>query len=326
MNSNTSFIDYLFSLYLSRLSFFHQGWGDFDLLKKIESVGVSPASPRKIDISWSKDFEKDQLIFRYGTFKTPYQEIPLPREVNLAHVEFVLPKGISNPPVCIHFAATGDEGFGLRRRGMAIPLAKKGIASLILENPYYGYRRPPGQEKYKLKQVADLGLMVIAAVQEGRALVSWLKQNQYKKIGLTGISMGGYAAALVASQVRQPLAVVSCLPAHSAETVFLEGAMRKACHWDVLQKQLGKNRNVKRRLKKFFKMSDLRNYSIPFSPSTTILVAAKEDAIVPYYSSQLLHQHWKGSELRMINAGHVSGFLFYRNVFQSAIIDAFGKL
>jgi hypothetical protein len=49
-------------------------------------------------------------------------------------------------PRVIQLAGTGDHGFGGRRRSLALPLARDhGVASLILENPYYGPRKPKQQ-------------------------------------------------------------------------------------------------------------------------------------------------------------------------------------
>jgi hypothetical protein len=45
-------------------------------------------------------------------------------------------------PLCIQLAATGDQGLWKRRRFIAQPLLAQGIGSLILENAYYGSRRP----------------------------------------------------------------------------------------------------------------------------------------------------------------------------------------
>jgi hypothetical protein len=49
-------------------------------------------------------------------------------------------------PVIFHFAGTGDQNFWRRRWLLAKPLlTEHNVASLILENPFYGVRKPKNQ-------------------------------------------------------------------------------------------------------------------------------------------------------------------------------------
>lgn len=44
------------------------------------------------------------------------------------------------------YAGTGDHFFYRRRHLMALPLLReRGVASLLLENPFYGLRKPAAQ-------------------------------------------------------------------------------------------------------------------------------------------------------------------------------------
>ncbi len=52
----------------------------------------------------------------------------------------------STKPVVLHFAGTGDQYFWRRRVVLAKPLMNQySVANLLIENPYYGFRRPPNQ-------------------------------------------------------------------------------------------------------------------------------------------------------------------------------------
>ena len=48
-------------------------------------------------------------------------------------------------PIVIVLAGTGEQGYDRRRHLISYPLARLGIASLVLESPFYGKRRPAGQ-------------------------------------------------------------------------------------------------------------------------------------------------------------------------------------
>lgn len=47
---------------------------------------------------------------------------------------------------------TGEHGYLHRRSSIALPLARMGIATLILEGPFYGKRKPEDQKGSKLRR------------------------------------------------------------------------------------------------------------------------------------------------------------------------------
>ena len=53
------------------------------------------------------------------------------------------------------FVATGDEGFDERCNRLAVILAARGVASMIVESPFYGLSRPAGQIGVFVKHVSD---------------------------------------------------------------------------------------------------------------------------------------------------------------------------
>jgi hypothetical protein len=56
----------------------------------------------------------------------------------------LFPKNGAKNGLIIHLAGTGDHSFFRRRWGFANDLLKCGISSILLENPFYGSRRPKG--------------------------------------------------------------------------------------------------------------------------------------------------------------------------------------
>ena len=60
----------------------------------------------------------------------------------------------------------------------------------------------------------------------------------------------------------------------------------------------------------------LGNYSIPVDTSLVIIVAAESDAYIPRDNVTSLHELWPGSELRLLDSGHISAFLFKQDVFR----------
>lgn len=84
-------------------------------------------------------------------------------------------------PWAIHLAATGDEGFSMRRNFIAAPLLKENIASLILQIPFYGKRRIPGQRGYALSHLDHMPQQSLGCVAEANALALWLKSTLQTK-------------------------------------------------------------------------------------------------------------------------------------------------
>jgi hypothetical protein len=323
----TSLLDHVYARYSNRSFFFNGGWGDLPRLQNLMREGGLPEAFHSIDVTWHNTFETEKAVFRQGEFPSPYDKLPLPAESKKAFFELVLPQDASEKtPVCIHFAATGDEGFSRRRHLFAIPLLEHGVGSLILENPYYGRRRPEGQQKKMLKYFSDLVAIGGAATIEGRALIGWLRQSGYTRLGVCGVSMGGSIAAQVAVLEESPLAVIGCLTAHSASVVFTEGLLSRYLAWDVLDRELHKGDSAMELIRKILDRTDLTKLPPPRKPEAAFLVAASRDAYIPRSSAARLHSHWSGSAIKWLQTGHVGAFLFHRRHFLAAIKNAFDHL
>ncbi|MCX5838195.1 MAG: alpha/beta hydrolase family protein [Deltaproteobacteria bacterium] len=349
----TSLLDRLYASQSNRLLFFKDGWGDLPRLRELHRRAAHPGPPRPVEVRWEETLENGTTLLRRGAFLSPYTDLPLPAESRTSFIELVLPpKASRETPICMHFAATGDEGFERRRRALALPLLREGIGSLILENPYYGRRRPPGQHKKMLNRFSDLWAMGGAAVEEGRSLMQWLRREGYERLGVCGISMGGSMAARVAVLEETPVAMIGCVTAHSASAVFTEGILKNYLAWEVLNRELDGdesgialnrelggsetaielNRQVSDAgpammlMRELLDLTDLRRSPPLRRPEAAFLVAASRDAYIPPASAAMLHAHWPGSTMRWLGTGHVGAFLFHRRDFLKAIRDAFAHL
>lgn len=214
-----------------------------------------------------------------GAFPSPVIVPPLGLPPVASHAAFQLvlppspppsPPSPPSPPVplVILLPGTGEQGFDRRRHCLAYPLAAAGIATLILEGPYYGSRKPPAQVGSKLATLVDLCVLGRTTIEEGRALAAWAARlpraaldaacagdgtphtHQPATTGGTpppafsctlyaGTSMGGLHAAMAASLTPWPVGVVSWLGPPSAAPVFTVGALADAVAWDTLTLQAG---------------------------------------------------------------------------------------
>nr|XP_043896973.1 protein ABHD18 isoform X1 [Solea senegalensis] len=415
------------------------GWGKPEDLKRIfefrKIIGdrerCKTLVPEDYPVYIHKTEEHSDCLIHDGFFISPLEHLVpeiLPPEAVKARFQFIVPKKWQkNRPVCIHLAGTGDHFFWRRRTLMARPMIKEaGMASLILENPYYGYRKPKDQLRSCLKNVSDLFVMGGSLILESTVLLHWLKREGYWPLGMTGISMGGYMASLAVTNWPKPIPLIPCLSWSTASSVFTTGVLSKAVNWTELEKQYsinsvyeeeiiqlleycgadslkmgpdfvknmdsieqlltfsgasvdqyskarggtevdkvdhllssvnnsgtsldsgpcfgtnstlhGKKKDSAKCLRpslhkesiSFMKgvmdeCTHMANFSVPVDPSLIIVVQAKEDAYVPRTGVLSLQEIWPGCEVRYLNGGHISAYLFKQNVFRRAIYDAFNR-
>ncbi|MCB1166399.1 MAG: alpha/beta hydrolase family protein [Leptospiraceae bacterium] len=328
-------LDHLISRVASPRLFFSGGLGDVEFLQSLPlSADVSAA-----DVAVEKEENSGKVLRRTLRFYSPAKW--LPEQGALARAEMILPTKFAssipaNAPIFLHFAATGDETTLPRRKLLGEPLAERGIVSILLENPYYGRRRPKFQNDFVIGTLSDQFKMNQATILEGMALLKWLHSAGHRNLGLTGISMGGSMAASVAAASDLPVSVVACIAPVGPGPAFCYGALANRIDWQTLAPELsdylGSNggfangkfslSHSKRQLHRLMSVADLRNFAPPLQPERAILIAAENDGYVPLKSVVALHKHWKGSQLRTIPGGHVSAVLLNGHVFRDAIAES----
>ncbi|KAK9751893.1 Alpha/beta hydrolase domain containing 18 [Popillia japonica] len=260
-------------IYYRRLllsKFFTKGWGDpqkiLKLLKFRRIISTRNSCFNLVQNDHHIELTDQQTLgdchVAHGKFKSPFAlHLPdvVPDSVREAYFEIILPKTWNlypYKPMCIHLAGTGDHYFWKRRYLMAKPLLKHGIGSILLENPFYGYRKPIEQVRSCLFHVSDIFVMGGCLILECIALLHWCERLGYGPLGVTGLSMGGHMASLAATSWPKPLVLVPCLSWSTASSVFTEGVMSAAINWDHLQKQYSNDYRHSEVLSKLCKIVD----------------------------------------------------------------------
>jgi hypothetical protein len=215
---------------------------------------------------------------------------------------------------------------GSWRISMAIPLIQKGIGSVLLENPFYGRRRPKDQKGVVLKTFTEFLRMSRATTDEGIALLRYLRKEGYSNLGVTGISMGGYVAITAAARSELELAVAACIPSHSGSPVYIDGALSRACDWKSLQSDSPNKNDARHFMRLILDRADIRSFPKPKRPDAMIIVGAQNDGYIPNYSTKIIKNHWSESTIRWVSTGHVGSFLFCLGDFRKAVVDSFRLL
>uniref|UniRef100_A0A8D2JLD7 Abhydrolase domain containing 18 n=1 Tax=Varanus komodoensis TaxID=61221 RepID=A0A8D2JLD7_VARKO len=94
------------------------------------------------------------------------------------------------------------------------------------------------------------------------------------------------------------------------------------------QKRLisGKSSSLQRESLMFMKgvmdeCTHVANFSVPVDPTMIIVVQAKEDAYIPRTGVRSLQEIWPGCEIRYLDGGHVSAYLFKQGLFRFGIYN-----
>lgn len=238
------------SILLSK--YFVKGWGKPENLKRLfkfrKVVSTRETCFQLVPEEYPVTILKEEVMSDYrlleGHFRTPFvQHLPglLPEEAEMARFQAIFPKNWSSDcykPVCIHLAGTGDHHFWRRRTFVAKPVLKEaGIGAVILENPFYGSRKPKDQVRSVLHNVSDIFVMGGCLIMECLVLFHWLEKLGCGPLGVTGLSMGGHMASLAATAWPKPLVLVPCLSWSTASGVFTEGVLSGAINWKLLESQ-----------------------------------------------------------------------------------------
>ncbi|XP_010464967.1 PREDICTED: protein ABHD18-like [Camelina sativa] len=342
-------IDHVYGAFMHRTKitppFFSRGWGSHNLelleriVKQLFPLEVQGQNwpPPLIRPVWRTVWETKTATLREGVFQTPCcRELTaaLPPESRTARVAWLVPKNV--PPqkmACVvHLAGTGDHTYDRRLR-LGGPLVKQNIATMVLESPFYGRRRPFLQRGARLLCVSDLLLLGRATIEESRSLIHWLDNEEgFGKMGVCGLSMGGVHASMVGSLHPTPVATLPFLSPHSAVVAFCEGILKYGTAWEALREELAAEKitmtldEVRERMRSVLSLTDVTRFPIPKNPDAVIFVAATDDGYIPKHSVLELQKAWPGSEVRWVTGGHVSSFLLHNGEFRRAIVDGLDRL
>ncbi len=298
----------LFDLGIGRA--FVDGWGDEALVALLSSP--LPDEPAPIQPTVTLQRTVGDLVFSDGSFSSP--GVGLPTESREARFLKVDPA--DGPRGTVVLMAAWGEHSPLRRLGLSRLLSRAGLSSIILENPYYGSRRPCSGQV--IRTVADFSVMGRAAVEEARSLLAWLTPSG--PVGVSGFSMGGNMAALAGASMPTPVAIAPLAPSPSPGPVWTEGIISRSVAWKAL------GEDGRPRLGAVLGAASV--LTMPPKPHTrhAVLVGASADGYIPRDATVSLHRHWPGSELRWIDAGHGTLIWRHKQALARAVVDSFDRV
>ncbi|OQR92999.1 hypothetical protein ACHHYP_03022 [Achlya hypogyna] len=348
--------------------FFADGWGDLHVPTLLErrlatddKFTVAPIH----DLQWTTVprlplRRANAPVVLQGSFRTTLREHEdlLPPVCHTAHCELVLPADMmphdaaapiqgQGRALVLILPGTGEHGCTHRRKNVAEPLARAGVATLVLEGPFYGKRKPEKQRGSKLRRVSDLPILGIATIEEAKSLLHHCKQhyNFDHLVVAGGGSMGGLHAAMTAALFPGDVGVASWVAPPSAIPAFTRGLLALSCNWQSLAQQrelamidqllaghvahyadlppTDEVAHVKQRLSAFLALTNIENFPTPRRDDAVVFSQASEDQYIGANEAQwqLVRARWPRAQFRRVTAGHVSGILFETEAFVATILD-----
>jgi len=202
------------------------------------------------------------------------------------------------------------HGFTMGRPWMDGPVLlasrwwKAGLDVALFTLPFHGARTPPDArfsgEHFAVPDVTRLAESVRRAVHEVRAATLWLRETTGGPVGLLGLSLGGYVAALSAGLYDDLDFVVPMVP--------------PVCIGDLAWQFFRRSR---RRETPAFAYDELRRHYRVHSPlahplrtprERCLIVAGRGDRVVPPEHPHALWHHWEHPAIHWFSGGHLSPF------------------
>ncbi len=297
---------------------FSRGWGEEWLLEELSTRVSYHDPPNPISVDWVVTTKRGGVTRRDGTFTSPLDL--LPAETRTVHLRAWLREG--NRAACVVLAASRDEAYQPREHVFG-PLVDRGLDLYFMVSPFYGRRRVPGGPS--LITVSDHGLMALGMVLEARALLDNLRQR-YPRLVVAGYSMGGHMAAITAAVTPFDVACAALATGASAGNIYTRGLLSWSVDLDTLGGGAHLRPAARERLQQLFAVADITRYRPPLRVDAAVIAGCTRDGYVSSSETTRLHQHWHGSTLRWIPAGHFSALVTSKAVLRDCVAEALAKL
>ncbi|MCA9211662.1 MAG: alpha/beta hydrolase family protein [Planctomycetales bacterium] len=231
-------------------------------------------------------------------------------ENNTVPCEYFRPTSASTdgrcPAVVVLHILGGD--FELSRT-ICRSFATQGVGSLFLKMPYYGPRRPSESKRRmispKLEETVE---GMTQAVLDIRRAVAWLASQpevDSKRIGITGISLGGIVGCLAAE--NEPRLARGCfvLAGGDLPVIVMESPEMERVRDYNLSRNVDRDRAVK-----LLSEVDPLTYAASLKGREVLMFNATKDKVVPPACTEKLWKALGKPKIEWWNANHYSSIVY----------------
>jgi dienelactone hydrolase len=188
-------------------------------------------------------------------------------------------------------------------------LAQNGVAALCVHMPYYGPRRPAGQKVRMLSADYERTMGAVRqTVLDVRRAAAWLASRpdvDGKRLGIVGTSLGSFMAALSAEMEPRLGRVALLLGGGGLVDAYYDDPRGKTVRaaWELLG-------GTKKKLADLIAPADPLTCAANLKPRKLLMMAAKNDEIVPPRMAEALWQATGRQEIEWFDCGHYTA-VFY---------------
>jgi pimeloyl-ACP methyl ester carboxylesterase len=207
--------------------------------------------------------------------------------------------------VAVHGFTMGDPAAGAAAL-MAPDWFRLGFDVVLVTLPFHGRRTPPDArfsgELFASWHVGRLSEAVRQSIHDLRATLVWLRAQGQTQVGLIGLSLGGYLAALMAA-FDPALAFVIPIAAPVRLGTFPSTLFAHSPH---------ARRTVApftpEELDAAYRVHCPLTYPLAIPAERALIVAGRGDRIVPPEHAVALAEHWRCSPIHWFGGSHVTPF------------------
>jgi len=239
------------------------------------------------------------------TFPSPVKSIHASN--NTVHARYFRPHGDGPFPavILLEILQGGEE----LAEGLGMYLAQNKIAALFVRMSYYGPRRPPGERiRLMSPDIDQTTENVRQTIMDCRYATAWLGSRPEidpEQLGICGTSMGSFLSALTGAMEPRLKKVALVLSGGSLVEVYYE--LPIAAPFRRINELLG---GSKQKLKNVIDKIDPITYAGYLKGRDVLIIAAKNDSIVPPRAAQLLWEASGKQKILWIDSDHYTAALY----------------
>jgi len=231
-------------------------------------------------------------------------------ENNTVYAEYFVPHGKGKHPAVVVLDIM--QGNQLIARGEALWLAQNGVAAMVVLLPHYNQRRAPGS-KIKLVSPDIVRTMdgIRQAVLDCRVAVAWLAgrpEVDADQLGMVGTSLGSFLTALTSANEPRIKNVCMVLGGGGLVDAYYDHPKAKpVTEWIDLV-------GGKKLVKNLIAPVDPITYAQQLKGKNLLMIAAKEDEIVPPKAASQLWEATGKQRIVWLDAGHITAAFYSMSV------------
>ncbi|MCY1392212.1 Alpha/beta hydrolase family protein [compost metagenome] len=206
--------------------------------------------------------------------------------------------------IVIHGFAADPHWLNARALSLA-GFYRQGYDILLFTYPHHG-QRAERNDWFSGQGLFGSGLVAfneapLHAIHDLRVFINFLQRRGVEHIGVTGISLGGYTAALLAAVDERLAWCVPIVPAVSPVDVFLE--------WQptgLLLSRLMRSQGIGvAEMRGLLAVHNPLTYAPSLDGERMLIIGGAGDRVTQPRHLRLLHQHWPGSALHWFPGNHI---------------------